>query len=209
VCLLAALVVAPAQAADLPVRAGSYFDNLNITSLTGRVVGGSFTVKRLTVDLCRSGTTISLKEKEKEKERNNTKPNWPSRRVGDGGGPQQCDGAGAGDGVRVGLRPDQEVQHVLHGQRVHHLRTEHRHPRLQRTLSLPPPPISAQLTQLYLAFHLQSFSGSLNALSSTAKVWVGGNCSLTSPNTSYSYGACNLNTGSPPARPSDVGRLLT
>ena len=54
--LLAALVVAPAQAADLPLPAGSYFDNLNITSLTGRLVGGSFTVKRLTVDLCRSGT---------------------------------------------------------------------------------------------------------------------------------------------------------
>jgi hypothetical protein len=48
----------------------------------------------------------------------------------------------------------------------------------------------------------QSFySGSLNALSSTAKAWIGGNCSLTSPNTSYSYGACNLNTGSPRSHP--------
>jgi hypothetical protein len=43
---------------------------------------------------------------------------------------------------------------------------------------------------------LQSyFSGNLNALSTAAKAWIGGNCSLTSPNASYAYGPCNLNSG--------------
>jgi hypothetical protein len=56
VCLLALLVPNhQAMAADLPIPAGSYFDSLNFTSLTGRLYGGSFTVKRLTVNLCQTG----------------------------------------------------------------------------------------------------------------------------------------------------------